>query len=246
MQLLPWFSSFFSCPRRRTSESKQKNDISINNWTFRYAFFGFLCFKNAKTQQEIFSVCFLYVSSSKSRESALCTLGKMSAQIHSICISMCNKILQLMFLCHYYFSFFFLLLMCTIRKSNWIFVLVHRWFYFLFFDYVFHQCPLNINVFVYSKCVRRTVYTINENNHHAAIESVTADADEELNHWIKFENTMKKLHTWMHFTAWDRIRTSIVSECRINSSNAITYKKLNHTRWTSVRPGINLFSILGT
>lgn len=52
------FSGFLLyCPRRRASESKQKNDISINNWTFRYAFFGFLCFKNAKTQQEIFSVC---------------------------------------------------------------------------------------------------------------------------------------------------------------------------------------------
>lgn len=59
---------------------KQKNNLSINNWTFRYAFFGFLCFKNAKTQQEIFCVCAFHTFQvAKTEISFLHALWEMSA-----------------------------------------------------------------------------------------------------------------------------------------------------------------------
>lgn len=64
------------------------------------------------------------------------------------------------------------LLMCTIRKSNWNFALCNDCFTFFsaYVGPVFHQCPLNINVHTHR------VYIINENNHHAAIESGAVDA----------------------------------------------------------------------
>lgn len=144
-------ASFRSCHRRRTSESKQKNDISINNWTFRYAFFGFLCLKNAKTQQEIFCVCVsryvfhtFQVANSRKRKRQREHFARSLrwAQIHSICIWMCNEhfagnVHERFPLSFDVYNSKIQLKLCT----------AHRLSYFLFFGHVFHQCPLNINVY---------------------------------------------------------------------------------------------------
>lgn len=133
------FLSYF-CHRRRTGESKQKNNISINNWTFRYAFFGFLCFKNAKTQQEIFCAwiwlhAFQVANSVEKRRARFCTFGEMIANPFNLHFRAQQNFAQLM-------------LFWCVWKSNWNCALCNDCFVSFFFLPIEYRCVYS----VHTKC----------------------------------------------------------------------------------------------